>query len=76
MSSNTPTEVIAYGKNNLLKDCVIKGHWNDNWITLGTIKVWVDKNIHEHGGGQNTRCLVKIKDGNITATSSTSMIKL
>lgn len=70
MSSNTPQVIVATGLTQM-RDCTIKGIWNDNVIFIGQNRelIIVDKNIHEHGGGQNVRCLVKIENGIAIATS-------
>jgi len=69
MSSNTPQVVLATGLTQM-QDCTIKGCWNDNIISIGHFEsIVVDKNVYEHGGGQNVRCLVKVKNGIAIATS-------
>lgn len=74
MSSNTKERVIAHGYSPLLKDGMIKGFWNEDWVTLSPmLKICVDKKINDYecnfAGGLNVRCLVKIKSGYVTVVS-------
>ena len=70
MSSITPKKVVARGVAPL-KDGKYKGIWNYNIITFGpsSSTIIVNKDIYEHGGGQNVRCWVIIKNCTAIATS-------
>ena len=73
MSSNTKERVIAHGYSSLLKDGIRKGFWNESWVTVNELKILVDKKINEYecnfARGTNVRCLVRIKDGEVTVVS-------
>ena len=65
MSSLSQHTVIAYGNAPNIKDGSYKGFWNEHIVDFISSKIpsiYVDKNIYENGGGNNTRCLIIVKD--------------
>ncbi|MEK6828605.1 MAG: hypothetical protein AABY15_00630 [Nanoarchaeota archaeon] len=72
MTSITAKRVTAKGIAPL-KDGIYRGLWKYNIITFGPYStlnpIIVDKDIYEHGGTQNVRCRVVVKNCTAIATS-------
>lgn len=72
MTTITPKKVTAKGIAPV-RDGIYKGLWNFNIITFGPSSVInpiiVDKDIFQHGGVQNVKCRVVVKNCTAIATS-------